>query len=122
MLVVGLGDAAMEAAIALAHQPSTKVTIAYRGPTFRRGRARNISEIEALVRRGRIDIRWETEVVRIRKGEVTLRTRGAEQALATDSVLALLGGVPSSDLLVQAQVQIGVLPRTSGEEGRKEDL
>ena len=39
----------MEAAIALAAQPSARVTIAYRGSGFRRGKAKNIAEVRRLV-------------------------------------------------------------------------
>jgi len=54
VLVVGLGDVAMEAAIALAHQAGTHVTISYRGDGFTRGKARNAAELKRLVEAGRV--------------------------------------------------------------------
>ena len=39
VIIAGLGDTAMEAAIAIARQPGTQVTVVYRGNDFRRGKA-----------------------------------------------------------------------------------
>jgi thioredoxin reductase len=62
LLVVGLGDVAMESAIALARQAETHVELAARGTTFRRGKSRNVAEVERLVAAGRLTIHWSTEV------------------------------------------------------------
>jgi thioredoxin reductase/NAD-dependent dihydropyrimidine dehydrogenase PreA subunit len=121
VLVIGLGDAAMEAAIALAHQPGTKVTIAYRGPTFRRGRARNVGEVSALARRGRIEILWEAQVVHVHAGAAELRVKGEMREVRFDSVLALLGAIPSHELLSSAGVRFGGFNKTSNDQARKED-
>jgi len=104
VLIVGLGDAAMESAVALAHQPQTKVTIAYRGSDFHRGRARNISEVTALAKRGRITMLWKTEIARVRRGRVVFAS-GDE--LRCNTVLALLGGIAPRELLAAAGVRYG---------------
>lgn len=104
VLVVGLGDSAMEAAIALARQPNTTVTIAYRGEDFRRGRARNIDEVKALVARDRLEILWKTEIARVHRGRVVF-ANGEE--LRVDAVIALLGGLPSVELLKSAKIRFG---------------
>ena len=51
--LVGLGDVAMEAALALAAQPDTRVVVSYRGDGFRRGKARNVEEMRRAVAAGR---------------------------------------------------------------------
>ncbi|HSO40440.1 MAG TPA: NAD(P)-binding domain-containing protein, partial [Labilithrix sp.] len=56
IVVAGLGDNAMEAAIALARQPETTVTLTHRGATFTRGKARNIAEVKELAAKGRLRI------------------------------------------------------------------
>ena len=106
VLVIGLGDAAMEAACALARQPGTEVTISYRGADFARGKARNIDEVKALTARGRLRIVFESRVERVDVGRVRLITpRGAED-IASDCVLALIGGVPSWSLVESAGVRL----------------
>jgi thioredoxin reductase/NAD-dependent dihydropyrimidine dehydrogenase PreA subunit len=113
VLVVGLGDSAMEAAIAIARQRDAEVTIAYRGPDFVRGKARNVAETKALAQRGRVKLLFESEVERIDETEsgavVTLRTKRGRDEVACDHVLVLVGGVPSAELLRRSGVQQGVL-------------
>ncbi len=107
VLVVGLGDTAMEAAIALARQPGTRVTVSYRGASFQRGKARNVAEMKRLVQRGAIRLVLESCAGRIGADSVTLETpRGAEE-LRVDAVLVLIGGTPSWDLVRQAGVRMG---------------
>jgi len=107
VLVVGLGDSAMEAAVALARQPGTEVTMSYRGADFRRGRARNIEEVRRLVESGRVRMVFESRVVRVDERGAWLLSQGADapEPRAVDAVLALLGGQPSRDLLCSAGVR-----------------
>lgn len=113
MLVVGLGDSAMEAAVALARQPGTQVTLSYRGAAFARGKAKNIDEVRRLAADGRIKLLWESEVVRVGDGTAVVRHEGVDKTLSADVVLALIGGVPSWDLVESAgvgRVRAGAAP------------
>jgi thioredoxin reductase len=107
VLLVGLGDSAMEAAIALSAQPSTNVTMAYRGASFRRGKAKNIAEVRRLVEAGRIQLLLEAEVRRIDAGRVTLETKAGERIIDADAVLALIGSIPPWDLLERSGIKRG---------------
>jgi thioredoxin reductase len=95
----------METAIALAHQPGTDVTISYRGSGFRRGKARNIEELRRLLERGRVRIRFGTEVERIERGSTTLRGRTGSEQLASDAVFVLIGSIPPWSFLEQIGVR-----------------
>ena len=110
VLVVGLGDVAMEAAVALSRQPGTTVTIAARGDGFRRGRPRNIDEVKRLAAAGRLTVRFEAEVAGLapdgRGGlEVTLSSADRARILAVDAVLVLIGNIPPWDILRAAGVR-----------------
>jgi thioredoxin reductase len=107
VLVVGLGDTAMEAIIALSHQPSTQITVCHRGDGFTRGKARNIREVERLARAGRIRLVLGARVTRIGDGSVVLDEGGSAKTLTIDRVLVLIGGVPTWDLLERAGVRRG---------------
>lgn len=118
VVVVGLGDSAMEAAQALAHQPGTMVTLVHRGAEFSRGRARNIEAVQALVLAGRVRLAFESKVTRVAAGQITLARTGADdEVIEADAVLALLGGIPSTSLLASLGIvsQIEFAGRASKE-------
>jgi thioredoxin reductase (NADPH) len=106
VLVVGLGDSAMEAIVALARQHGTVVTVAYRGETFSRGSARNIDAVRRLADAGRIALRMGTIVRRVEVGHAMLHGPGGVERVAVDAVLALVGGEPSRALLAAAGVRL----------------
>jgi thioredoxin reductase/NAD-dependent dihydropyrimidine dehydrogenase PreA subunit len=106
VLVVGLGDSAMEAVIAVARQPGAVVTVSYRGRGFARGRARNIDQVRRLAASGRVRIVFESSVTRVGARDVVLRTPGGDEHVPADVVLACLGGDPPRALL--AAVGVGL--------------
>lgn len=109
VLVVGGGDSAVEAALALSTQPGTEVRLSYRKERFVRVRSRNVQKLEAAVDAGRIQLHFETQLLRIGAGEVELGTMrdGAPEhvgALPNDHVFLMLGGTPPFALLEQSGV------------------
>jgi thioredoxin reductase/NAD-dependent dihydropyrimidine dehydrogenase PreA subunit len=117
VLVVGLGDSAMEAVVALARQPGTTVTVSYRGSGFSRGRARNIDEVRRLAEAGRVRILWESAIERVDERWVMVRGRGGAgeaEKLAVDAVLALLGGEPSRAVLGECGIGVEAGPGEVG--------
>jgi thioredoxin reductase len=113
VVIAGLGDTAMEAAIAIARQPETSVTVVYRGATFTRGKARTIGELKELVAKGRVRILFETLPVAVSTGSVTLagvRPDMGRRTIQADGLIVLVGGVPSWDLLER----VGIRRRTRG--------
>jgi thioredoxin reductase len=106
VLIVGLGDSAMEAAIALARQPGTTLTMCHRGSGFTRGRARNIDAVRRLVESGRVRLLLESVVEEVCDRWVVVRTGSAHERVDVDVVLALLGGQPSRALLEAVGVRM----------------
>jgi len=108
VVVVGLGDSAMEAALALARQPGTSVTISYRGTRFARGKAKNVAELESLITQKKLKVFFETVPVAMTKSSVTLAGTGphaGRRSLGADAMLVLIGGVPAWDLLTRAGIR-----------------
>ena len=99
VLVVGLGDVAMEAAIALSRQPDTEVSVSYRGPDFRRGKARTIETFKRRVEAGAIRAHFATEVADLRDGRVRLQGTNGPIELDCDAVFVLIGAIPPAALL-----------------------
>ena len=107
VLVVGLGDQALEAIAALAAQRDARIVVSYRGDGFRRGKRRNIDAVERLVASGRVRMIWQSEVARIEPGAVVLVASAAQIRVECDAVLALIGSLPAEDLLES----LGLVPR-----------
>lgn len=108
VVIAGLGDTAMEAAIAIARQPETSVTIVYRGASFTRGKTRNIAEVKELAAKGRLRILFESIPVAVTRAAVAVAGTApgkGRRTLQADALLVLLGGVPSWDLLGRAGIR-----------------
>lgn len=105
VLVVGGGDSALEAAIALAEEPGARVTLSYRSTAFSRVKEKNRSRLNQLTATGRVALQLATQVERIDGDTVSLRTEGAVQTHANDAVIVCAGGVLPTALLQQLGVR-----------------
>ncbi|MRG93366.1 NAD(P)-binding domain-containing protein [Polyangium spumosum] len=106
VIVVGLGDVAMEIAVALARQAGTTVTVVHRGATFTRGKSRNIDEVKRMHAAGRLGLRFETEIAALDPDVATLRTRGRDERVPYDAVFVLIGSIPPWDTLKACGVRV----------------
>ncbi len=108
ILVVGGGDSAIEAAIALGEQPGNVVTLSYRKSAFSRIKSRNETRIQEAIRDGKVSVAFESNVVSIEPDAVVLRfTEDAgevERSLPNDDVFIFAGGKPPFPLLEAAGV------------------
>jgi thioredoxin reductase len=101
VVVVGLGDVAMETALAIAAQPGSRVSVVHRGDGFRRGRRRNVEALGRLVAKGRVDLYLRSEVVCVRARSLSLDGGGV---LAFDALFVHIGTLPEHRLLETAGV------------------
>jgi thioredoxin reductase (NADPH) len=106
VLVVGGGDSALEAALALAEQPGSAVTLSYRGNAFSRVKAANRTRLEEAERRGRLSVILESNVREIGRDVVRIERPGGEERLPNDVVIVSAGGVLPSDLLRSIGVEV----------------
>jgi len=106
ILVVGGGDSAIEAALACAGEPETRVTLAYRGDGFGRVKTKNRERLDAARSSRRIDVRLKTDVRRILADRVLLNEGDAETAIDNDIVIIQAGGELPTGLLRQLGVTV----------------
>jgi thioredoxin reductase len=100
LLVVGGGDSALEAALALAAEPGTTVTLSYRGDAYARVKEKNRLMLDEQVRAGRIRNLLKSKVLDIADGSVTLAlAEGEPQTLPNDYVIVCAGGELPTPLL-----------------------
>ncbi len=106
VLVVGGGDSAIEAALALADQPGNSVSLSYRRDRFNRVKQGNLQHMEEAVRLGRVEMLWSTNVLRIEPGSVIYRDQSQrEREIANDVVAIFAGGELPTKFLQQCGVE-----------------
>jgi len=107
ILVVGGGDSAVEAALALADQTGNQVTISYRKDTFSRVKPGNLERIEDAVARRRLEILWSTNVKEIKPKSVVY-TNGGDRPIeiANDVMAIFVGGELPTEFLKACGVAI----------------
>ena len=94
VLVVGGGDSAVEAALALA-DAGAKVTISYRGKGFNRAAPRNKQTIEQYAAEGRIKARLGSQVLQFEADSVTIAlSDGQQKRYSNDAAFVLIGADP----------------------------
>lgn len=107
ILVVGGGDSAVEAALALSRQPGNRVTISYRKQEFRRIKQRNAQLISECISRGTIDVIFKSTPVEFNSDAVVLQIGGSLQTIGNDFVWIFAGGAPSYEFLNKIGVACG---------------
>jgi thioredoxin reductase len=91
VVVVGGGDSAVEAAIALA-DTAARVTLSYRGKQLSRCKAKNRQRLDELVKAGRIELKFSSNVVEIKPESIKLKVGEKTEELANDHLLVCIGG------------------------------
>jgi len=105
VLVVGGGDSALEAAVAVSEQPGTKVTLSYRGDVIDRIKPRNRERLDAASAAGRLQVLLGSTVDKIGAVDVALRQGNRTVNIPNDAVIVCAGGVLPFDLLKRVGVQ-----------------
>ncbi len=76
ILIVGGGDSAVEAALAVAKGGRNRVTLSYRGDDFKRLRDRNQAQLQQAEAEGRIKVMRKSQIREIRPESVLLEYEG----------------------------------------------
>jgi thioredoxin reductase/NAD-dependent dihydropyrimidine dehydrogenase PreA subunit len=105
VLVVGGGDSALEAALAIAAEAGTEVALSYRGEAFGRVKVKNRQRLEEAQKAGRINVLLKSNITRIEPREVILELESGQAVLPNDAVIVSAGGVLPIDLLKTAGIQ-----------------
>ncbi|MEQ1590136.1 MAG: NAD(P)-binding domain-containing protein [Gallionella sp.] len=106
VLVVGGGDAALEAAVTISEEPRTTVTLSYRSNAFSRVKVKNRKYAEAASASGRLNILLESTVTEIRSDTVKLEQKGNAMEIPNDAVIICAGGILPTPLLQEIGVKI----------------
>jgi putative YpdA family bacillithiol system oxidoreductase len=91
VMVVGGGDSAVEAAIALS-ETAARVVLSYRGKALSRCKAKNRQKLDEVVKAGRVELRFSSNVVDIKAESVSLKTGDKVDEMPNDHLFVCIGG------------------------------
>ncbi|KAF0191259.1 MAG: 4Fe-4S ferredoxin iron-sulfur binding protein [Gammaproteobacteria bacterium] len=106
VLVVGGGDSALEAALSLAGQPGTTVTLSYRSAAFSRAKEKNRQRIEQAAQEGRMTVLLQSTIQQINPADVRIEHDGRVFALPNDAVIICAGGILPTSFLQKLGIQV----------------
>ena len=106
VLVVGGGDSALEAALAIADEPGTTVALSYRGEAFGRVKEKNRQRLQEAENKGRMKVLLQSNVKKIEPDKVTLDHAGKMMELRNDAVIVSAGGVLPTPFLKEIGVMV----------------
>jgi thioredoxin reductase len=104
-LVVGGGDAAVEAAIALGEAKAV-AHLVHRGKIFDRIKPKNQEKLDKAIAAGTVKVLLEAQTKEVRAGEVAVQVGADLMTLPNDDVLVMIGGVLPTAFLEAAGVQV----------------
>lgn len=111
ILIVGGGDSAAEAALALARQPGNEVTLSYRRDRIVRIKKKNQDALDEALASGAIRPLFSSNVSEILEDSVrlTVQKEGGEETveIGNDFVFVFAGGVPPTRFLQSVGVEMG---------------
>ena len=105
VLVVGGGDSAIEAAVEIADQEGSSVTLSYRGDAFGRVKQKNRERLAESERSGRLNVMLASTVNRIEADSVFLN-RGESVKLTNDAVIVCAGGILPTPMLKEIGIRV----------------
>lgn len=104
--VVGGGDSAIEAAIAIADEEGTTVTLSYRSEAFGRVKQKNRERLEAAQAAGRLRVALSSNIVGIAADSVDLEQGGKVEQLPSDAVIVCAGGILPTPMLKEMGIRV----------------
>ncbi|MGB7553600.1 MAG: NAD(P)-binding domain-containing protein [Candidatus Korobacteraceae bacterium] len=113
IVVVGGGDSAVEAALALSRSGRNNVVLSYRSDSFRRARERNREHLLEAQREGRLHVMLNSTVERITPEEVIVSDPTGQNTFHNDFVFALIGGESPEEFL--QKIGIDIVEKAIGE-------
>jgi len=113
VLVVGGGDSALEAALSIAEQPGTTVTLSYRSDAFSRAKEKNRQKVEQAEAQGHLKVLFTSNVTGIADQHVLLEQEGNALTLDNDAVIISAGGVLPTPFLKMIGIEVETMHGTT---------
>lgn len=106
VLVVGGGDSAVEAALALSDEQGTTVTLSYRSQAFSRLKPKNRQRLHEASQQQKLQVLLQSKVVGIGQKDVVIDYQGKSLQLQNDAVIVCAGGILPTPFLKEIGVMV----------------
>lgn len=106
VLVVGGGDSALEAALSIADEPNTQVSISYRSEAFSRAKPKNRDKINSAIESKKIQAYMKSNVKEIKPDSVVIEQEGNVFSIENDAVIISAGGILPTAFLKSIGIEV----------------
>jgi thioredoxin reductase len=106
VLIVGGGDSALEAALAIADVEGSEVSLSYRSESFSRAKAKNRDKISHYAEQGKIILYLPSNLKSVEPDSMTLDYKGEILTLANDAIIINAGGILPTGFLKEIGIQV----------------
>ena len=106
VLVVGGGDSALEAAVSIANERGTTVTLSYRSEAFSRAKEKNRIKVDDAQKKGRLQVLMSSTVKEITDDKVTIHVNDKDMTIANDAVIVCAGGILPTPFLKSIGIEV----------------
>lgn len=106
VLIVGGGDSALEAAVSIAEEDGTSVTISYRSEAFSRAKEKNREKIKNAEKAGQLKVIMKSTVKQVDADQVIINTENDEVCIKNDAVIVCAGGILPTQFLKSSGIDV----------------
>ncbi len=106
VLVVGGGDSALEAAVSIAEEAGTTVTLSYRSEAFSRAKEKNRIKVENARKEGRLNVLMSSNVKHITDDKVVIEANNEEITIDNDAIIVCAGGILPTPFLKSIGIEV----------------
>lgn len=106
VLIVGGGDSALEAAISIAEEKNTRVTLSYRSGAFSRVKQKNRDKLEIAEAGGKITVLMKSNVKEFTHDLVSIEHEGEILKIKNDAAIICAGGILPTAFLKEIGIQV----------------
>jgi thioredoxin reductase/Pyruvate/2-oxoacid:ferredoxin oxidoreductase delta subunit len=106
VLVVGGGDSALEAAVSIAEEAGTTVTLSYRSEAFSRAKEKNRMKVESARKQGKLNVLMSSNVKHITDDKVVIEANNEELTIDNDAVIVCAGGILPTPFLKSIGIEV----------------
>ena len=106
VLVVGGGNSALEAALAISEEPGARVSLSYRGDAFQKANPKNVVKVDEAASEGRIQVLMKSKVQRIGSKNVIINYNDTDYELSNDGIIVCAGGILPTPMLRELGIEI----------------